>query len=101
GAIRWSGGVAVVLLSGTATAIAGPIGFVGLAVPHFARLITGPDNRWVLAYSAVLAPVLVLIADVAGRVIVAPGELEVGIIMAFIGAPVLIVLCRRRRVVQL
>lgn len=64
-------------------------------------MITGPDHRWVLPYSAVLAPILVVGADVVGRVVVAPGELEVGIVMAFVGAPVFIALCRRRRIAQL
>ncbi|MFD4636946.1 FecCD family ABC transporter permease [Lentzea sp. NPDC058436] len=99
--IRLGGAVAVTLLCGAATAAAGPIGFVGLAVPHVARLITGPDNRWVLPYSALLGPVLVLGADVVGRVAAAPGELEVGIVMAFVGAPVFIALARRRRITQL
>lgn len=98
GTVRAVAALAVTLTSGAATAIAGPIGFVGLAVPHAARLVTGPDNRWVLAYSAVLAPSLVLLADVIGRVVVAPGELEAGIVTALIGAPVLIALCRRRTV---
>ncbi|CUU54618.1 iron complex transport system permease protein [Parafrankia irregularis] len=98
GSVRLRGALAVTLLCGGATAIAGPIGFVGLAVPHMARLITGPDNRWVMPYSAVLAPLLVLLADVTGRVLVAPGELEVGIVTAFLGAPVFVFLCRRRMV---
>lgn len=90
----------VVLLVGAATAAAGPIGFVGLTVPHIARAVTGPDYRWVLAYSAVLAPALLLAADVLGRVLVSPGELQVGIVTAFIGAPVFIALVRRRTLTQ-
>jgi iron complex transport system permease protein len=88
---------AVTLLAGGATAIAGPIAFVGLMVPHVARWITGPDQRWILAYTLVLAPSLVLAADVLGRVVVRPGEIPVGIVTAFVGAPVLIVLVRRRK----
>ncbi|MGE3660400.1 MAG: FecCD family ABC transporter permease [Pseudonocardia sp.] len=87
-------GVSVVLLCGAATAAAGPIGFVGLAVPLMARLLTGPDNRWLLAYSALLAPVLVLGADVVGRIIARPGEVQVGILTAAIGAPIFIALVR-------
>ncbi|CRK56693.1 ABC-type Fe3+-siderophore transport system, permease component [Alloactinosynnema sp. L-07] len=98
---RLAGALAVTLLCGAATAAAGPIAFVGLAVPHMARVITGPDNRWVLAYSLFLAPILVLGADITGRVVSAPGELEVGIVMALIGAPVFIALARRRRIAQL
>lgn len=90
--------IAVTLLAGGATAIAGPIGFVGLMVPHIARRIVGPDQRWILAYTVVLAPVLVLVADILGRLVMRPGEIPVGLITAFIGAPVLIVLIRRRGV---
>ncbi|GLZ42777.1 iron chelate uptake ABC transporter family permease subunit [Actinokineospora sp. NBRC 105648] len=101
GETRLVGALAVTLLSGAATAAVGPVGFVGLTVPHVARAITGPDHRWVLPYSAVLAPILVLGADVVGRVVGSPGELQVGIVMVLIGGPVFIVLCRRRRIAQL
>ena len=90
--------VAVTLLCGAATAVAGPIGFVGLMVPHVARWIAGPDQRWITAFTLVLAPMLLLSADIVGRVVMRPGELQVGIVTAFIGAPVLILLARRRRV---
>ena len=93
--------MAITLLCGAATAAAGPIVFVGLTVPHVARAITGPDQRWVLPYSALLAPVLLLGADVVGRVVNRPGELEVGIVSALIGAPVFIAIVRRRRIAQL
>lgn len=89
--------VAVTLLAGGATAIAGPIGFVGLMIPHIARWFTGPDQRWILAYTLLLAPSLVLAADILGRLVIRPGEFPVGIVTAFVGAPVLIVLVRRRR----
>lgn len=89
---------AVTLLAGGATAIAGPIGFVGLMVPHVARWITGPDQRWIIAYTVVLSPILLLVADIAGRLIMRPAEIPVGIVTAFVGAPVLIVLIRRRKV---
>jgi iron complex transport system permease protein len=91
---------ATVLLSGAAVAVAGPIGFVGLTVPHAARAIAGHDYRWVLPYSAVLGAILVLVADVVGRVIAPPGEVQVGIVMAVIGAPAFIALVRRRRLVE-
>ncbi|MFC4950492.1 FecCD family ABC transporter permease [Pseudonocardia sp. GCM10023141] len=93
--------LAVTLLCGSATAAIGPIGFVGLTVPHAARMIVGPDQRWVLAYSLVLAPVLLIGADVLGRVVLPSGELQVGIVTAVLGAPVFLVLCRRRRIAQL
>ena len=82
-----SGAVAIVLLCGAAIAAAGPIVFVGLAVPHIARAITGPDYRWIMPYSIILAPVLLLGADVIGRVVARPGELQVGIVTAVLGAP--------------
>jgi iron complex transport system permease protein len=90
--------VAVTLLCGAATAAAGPIGFVGLMVPHVARWIVGPDQRWILAYTLVLSPVLLLVSDVAARLVLRPAELQVGIVTAFVGAPVLIWLVRRRQV---
>jgi len=90
--------VATTLLAGAATAAAGPIGFVGLMVPHVARWIVGPDQRWIFLFTAVLAPVLLLTADIAGRLVMRPGELQVGIVTAFVGAPVLILLARRRKV---
>jgi iron complex transport system permease protein len=91
--------LAVVVLCGTATAIAGPIAFVGLTVPHAARLITGPDHRWLLPYSALLAPLLLLVSDVVGLVVARPAEVQVGIVTALVGAPVFVFLVRRRKVV--
>ena len=101
GRTRIAGAVAITLLCGAATAAAGPIVFVGLTIPFVARAIVGPDQRWVLPYSALLGPVLLLGADVLGRVIARPGELEVGIVTAILGAPVFIALVRRRRIAQL
>jgi iron complex transport system permease protein len=89
---------AITLLAGSATAIAGPIGFVGLMVPHVARWITGPHQRWIFAYSVLLAPSLLLASDILGRIVMAPGEVPVGIVTAFVGAPVLIALVRREKV---
>lgn len=89
--------IAVTLLAGAATALAGPIGFVGLMIPHIARWITGPDQRWILAYTLVLAPLLLLTSDVLGRLIMDPGEVPVGIVTALVGAPVMILLVRRRK----
>lgn len=88
--------VAVTLLAGAATAGAGPIGFVGLMVPHAVRRFTGPDWRWILAYAIVTAPALLLAADILGRVVIRPSELPAGIVTAFLGAPVLIWLIRKR-----
>ncbi|MCW5696193.1 MAG: iron chelate uptake ABC transporter family permease subunit [Bauldia sp.] len=89
--------VAVTLLAGSTAAIAGPIGFVGLMVPHVARWIVGPDQRWIIAFTIVLAPILLLVSDIVGRIAMRPGELQVGIVTAFVGAPVLILLARRRK----
>ncbi|MFH9422411.1 FecCD family ABC transporter permease [Streptomyces sp. NPDC017529] len=93
--------VAVTLLCGAATAACGPIVYVGLMVPHVVRAVTGPDMRWILPYSAVLSPVLLLGADVLGRVVARPGEIQVGIVTALVGGPVFIYLVRRRRMAQL
>ncbi|MGW1748794.1 FecCD family ABC transporter permease [Streptomyces sp. NPDC002092] len=93
--------LAAVVLCGAATAACGPIAFVGLMVPHVVRSFTGPDLRWILPYATILAPVLLLGADVVGRVVARPSELQVGIITAIIGGPVFIFLVRRRRTAQL
>ncbi|WP_337831339.1 FecCD family ABC transporter permease [Pseudonocardia sp. TMWB2A] len=87
---------ALTLLAGGATAIAGPVGFVGLMVPHVARWIVGPDQRWIFVYSLVLAPSLLLASDVLGRIVMTPSEIPVGVVTAFVGAPVLILLVRRK-----
>ncbi|MDZ4089717.1 MAG: iron chelate uptake ABC transporter family permease subunit [Arthrobacter sp.] len=87
----------IVLLCGTATALAGPIGFVGLVIPHAVRFLTGPDYRWILPFSLVLAPGLLLSADVIGRVILLPGEVPAGIMTALVGAPVFVWLVRRSK----
>ncbi|WGP07610.1 iron chelate uptake ABC transporter family permease subunit [Bacillus subtilis] len=89
--------LAVTVLAGAATAAAGPIGFIGLMIPHIARWIVGPDQRWILGYSVVLSPILLLASDVIGRVVMKPGELQVGVVTAFVGAPVLIALVRRKK----
>ncbi|MCP3425647.1 iron chelate uptake ABC transporter family permease subunit [Rothia sp. AR01] len=99
GRVRVLALVAVTLLAGSATAIAGPIVFVGLMMPHLARAIVGPDVRWIMAITAVLSPVLVLAADVLGRVLLPNGEVPVGLVTAFLGAPVLIAIARRRDLV--
>lgn len=93
--------VGVVILCGAATAMAGPIAFVGLVIPHMVRTICGPDYRWILPFSAVAAPLLVIGADVVGRVILPPGEIQAGIMTALVGAPVFIWLVRRRKLVTL
>jgi len=91
----------VAVLCGAATAACGPIVFVGLVVPHLARMICGPDYRWILAYSLLLSPILLLVADIIGRTIVAPGELQVGVVLGVLGAPAFIALVRYRRLTEL
>lgn len=77
-----------IILCGAATALAGPIGFVGLIVPHLCRLVVGADHRWLLPISAVAGATLLTLADVVGRVLGRPGEIDVGVITALIGGPV-------------
>jgi iron complex transport system permease protein len=87
-----------VVLCGAATAVAGPIAFVGLIVPHLCRLLVGPDQRWLLPFSAIAGAGLLVTADIVGRVVARPQEIEVGIITAIIGAPFFIWIVRRQKV---
>jgi iron complex transport system permease protein len=87
----------VAVLAGAATAACGPIVFVGLIVPHLARFLCGPDYRWMLPYSMLLAPIVLLLADVVGRVVAAPGELQVGVVLGVLGAPVFVGIVRYGR----
>lgn len=89
--------VGVVVLAGSATAVAGPIAFVGLLIPHAIRRLIGGDYRWILVLGLVLGPVLLLVADTVGRVIAPPQEVYVGITTVVIGVPVLLVLLRRKK----
>jgi iron complex transport system permease protein len=95
------GVLGVMMLTGAATAACGPVGFVGLVVPHVARFLAGVDYRWVIPYSGLIGGLLVVLADIIGRVVVRPAELQVGIVMALIGGPVFIVLVRRNRMVRI
>jgi iron complex transport system permease protein len=90
--------LAVMLLAGAATAAAGPIGFVGLIAPHLARAVAGPDHRWILPCSALFAAILLLGADLVGRVVAAPSEVAAGIVVALVGGPFFIMAVRRFRV---
>ena len=96
--VRVMAALGAVLLCGAATAIAGPIGFVGLVVPHACRLLVGVDHRWLLPFSALTGGCLVLAADILGRIVARPSEIDVGIITAIIGAPVFIAIVRRHKV---
>ncbi len=95
------GVAAVMLLAGAATAACGPIAFLGLVVPHAARLLCGVDYRWVVPYAALLGGLVLVLCDVLGRVIARPGEVQVGIVMAMVGGPVFVVLVRRSRMVRI
>lgn len=98
---RWTRAIAAfagVLLCGATTALTGPIGFVGLMVPHLVRLLCGADMRVLIPISAIGGASLLVISDVIGRVLGSPGELEVGIVTAFLGAPVFIMVARRAKV---
>ncbi|MFF7025263.1 FecCD family ABC transporter permease [Streptomyces klenkii] len=93
--VRAAGGLAVVLLAASSVAVAGPLSFVGLAAPHLVRKLVGNDHRWVLPGCLVAGPLLLLTADVAGRLVLRPVELEVGIVTALLGAPLLAFLARK------
>ncbi|WP_307837256.1 iron ABC transporter permease [Aeromicrobium sp. YIM 150415] len=87
-----------VTLCGAATAVAGPIAFVGLVVPHVCRLLVGVDHRWLLASAGLLGAILLTVADVVGRIVARPSEIDVGIVTAIIGAPFFIYVVRRQKV---
>lgn len=93
--------LAVLVLAGGSTAVAGPVAFVGLAAPHVARAMVGTDHRWLLPGSGLVAAFALLLADVLGRVVIHPGEVGAGVMTALIGAPFFVVLVRRGRVVGL
>ena len=99
--IRWLVVACVALLVGAATAIAGPIAFVGLVVPFVARAFAGPDIRRTLLFCLPIGPLIVLAADIISRVVVAPSELPLGVLTALCGAPVLIAVVRARRLPML
>lgn len=94
GLIKILAAISIILLAGASVAIAGPIGFVGLIVPHIVRFLVGVDYRWILPYSVILGAVIMLIADLCGRLVLQPSELPVGLVMPLIGAPFFIYLIR-------
>ncbi len=97
GTLRLVAAFGGVLLCGAATALAGPIGFIGLLATHVIRLVIGPDLRYVIPMSALSGAIILTISDICGRLIGSPGELEVGIVTAFIGAPILILLTMKAK----
>lgn len=98
--IRIIGFVLITALCGAATAVAGPITFVGLMVPFVVKFIVGVDHRWVIAHAAIVGPLLMVCSDMVGRVIT-PSELPVGVVTAFVGAPILVFLVRRTKMTAL
>ncbi|MGW3489381.1 FecCD family ABC transporter permease [Streptomyces sp. NPDC001054] len=105
GLVRLQGVTAIVLLTGASVAVIGPVVFLGLVVPHLARVLAqwagiGPDHRWLLPLSAVLAPALLLSADIVGRMVDRPSEIQAGVLVAFIGGPFFIALVRRRKLAE-
>lgn len=98
GFLRFGAAFGGVILCGAATALAGPIGFIGLLSTHVMRLILGPDLRYIIPMSAIAGAIILTISDVLGRLIAQPGELEVGVVTAFIGAPILIILAIKSKV---
>ncbi|MFE5076761.1 FecCD family ABC transporter permease [Streptomyces halstedii] len=97
-AVRIVGGIGATVLTGAGVAAAGPIAFVGLAVPHIARAVVGGDHRWVLPMAALIGPVMLLVSDVVGRIVLPPGEVPAGVMTALIGVPFLVALVRRKAV---
>ena len=97
GTIRMIAALGGVLLCGAATALAGPIGFIGLLATHVIRLVIGPDLRYIIPMSALSGAIILTISDVLGRLIGSPGELEVGIVTAFVGAPILILITMKAK----
>ncbi|MET0960309.1 MAG: iron ABC transporter permease [Psychrobacillus psychrotolerans] len=98
GVLRAFAIIAGVVLCGAATALAGPIGFIGLLATHAMRFVIGPDLRFLIPMSALAGAIILTFSDVVGRLIASPGELEVGILTAFIGAPILIILAKKSKV---
>lgn len=105
GLVRLAGVASVTLLTGAAVAVIGPVVFIGLVVPHVARVLAqaagiGPDQRWLLPLSAALAPILLLAADILGRLVARPTEIQAGVLVAFIGGPFFIAMVRRRNLAE-
>ncbi|MFD5031550.1 FecCD family ABC transporter permease [Streptomyces sp. NPDC058220] len=97
-AVRVLGGLGATVLTGVGVAAAGPIAFIGLAVPHIARAIVGTDHRWVLPMAALIGPVMLLVSDVIGRIVFPPSEVPAGVMTALLGVPFLVALVRRKAV---
>jgi iron complex transport system permease protein len=95
GLLKLGAGIIVVLLSGGAVAVAGPIGFLGIVIPHLTRAVVGIDHRWVIPFAGLFGGMLLLIADIAARYIIMPQEVPVGVMTAVIGTPFFVYIARR------
>jgi len=95
GFVKIGAGLIVIFLAGSAVAVAGPIGFIGIVIPHIARKIIGIDHRWLLPFSGLLGGILLIAADIAARYVIMPSEVPVGVMTAIIGAPFFIYLARK------
>lgn len=95
GFVKIAAGLIVILLAGSAVAVAGPIGFIGIVIPHIARKIIGIDHKWLLPFSALLGGILLIAADIGARFVIMPSEVPVGVMTAIIGAPFFIYLARK------
>ncbi|MBT2640133.1 iron ABC transporter permease [Bacillus sp. ISL-39] len=95
GLVKLGAGVIIVLLSGGAVAVAGPIGFIGIVIPHLTRAVVGIDHRWVIPFSAIFGGMLLLAADIAARYVLMPQEIPVGVMTAMIGTPFFIYIARK------
>ncbi|WAL96225.1 FecCD family ABC transporter permease [Streptomyces sp. Je 1-369] len=98
-AVRIVGGLGATVLTAAGVAAAGPIAFIGLAVPHIARALIGGDHRWVLPLAALIGPVMLLVSDTVGRIVFPPGEVPAGVMTALIGVPFLVTLVRGKKAV--
>ncbi|MNP60478.1 putative siderophore transport system permease protein YfiZ precursor [compost metagenome] len=92
--------IAIILLAGASVAVAGPIAFVGIIIPHIVRYLVGSDYRWVIPYAAVLGAILLVIADVGSRYIAMPKEVPVGVMTAILGVPFFVYIARKGKRVQ-
>ncbi|MCM3585088.1 iron ABC transporter permease [Mesobacillus maritimus] len=95
GLVKLGAGVIIILLSGGAVAVAGPIGFIGIVVPHVARAVVGTDHRWLIPFAGLFGGMLLLGADIAARYVIIPQEVPVGVMTAIIGTPFFVYIARR------
>ena len=85
------------ILTGSAVAVSGAIGFVGLVIPHLVRLLTGANHRYVLPFSLLIGGSYLVLADLIARTIIAPGELPIGVVTALVGSPIFAILLVKQR----